>query len=158
MAKDTPPRDPFVRSRGIKYPKDGNFITGQLRASLREDRSERKETDFVLKLVRHGEVVIKVGAGSDDFYNRPEPWCSTKMWLGADTPKYVEMVKVDVFKAVHVFKDIKRNILIADREGADGVRLPQSDLTGLPGIVMEAGRAYDARASTQEAVCYGSAC
>lgn len=63
MAKDTPNRDPFVRSRGMKFPKDGNFITGQLRASLREDRYERKESDCVLKLVRDDDVVIELGAG-----------------------------------------------------------------------------------------------
>ena len=158
MAKDTPPRDPFVRSRVMEFLKDGNLITRQLRASPREDRFERKETERVLDLVCDGEGVIKVGAGSDDFYNLPEPWCSAKIWLDADIPENAKMVKFYGLNAVHVVTGIKRTILIADREGADRVRLPQSDLTGLPGIVMEAGRAYDARASTQEVVCYRSAC
>ncbi len=63
MAKDTPTRDPFVHSRGMKFPKDGTFITGQLRGALREDRYEKKESDCVLKLVRDEDVVIELGAG-----------------------------------------------------------------------------------------------
>jgi FkbM family methyltransferase len=63
MAKDTPNRDPFVRSRGMKFPKDGKFITGQLRGALREDRYEKKESDCVLKLVRDDDIVIELGAG-----------------------------------------------------------------------------------------------
>jgi FkbM family methyltransferase len=60
---DTTGRDPFVTSKGMKFPKDGQFITGQLRTSLREGRYEAKEAQCVLKLVRDGDTVIELGAG-----------------------------------------------------------------------------------------------
>jgi hypothetical protein len=47
-----PTRDFFVTSKGMKFPKDGHFITGHLRAALRENRYEAKESQCVLKLVR----------------------------------------------------------------------------------------------------------
>ena len=59
----TTKRRPFVESRGMKFPKDGYFITGKLRGALRENRYEAKESDSVLKLVRDGDTVIELGAG-----------------------------------------------------------------------------------------------
>lgn len=63
MDSNTPTRDPFVTSKGMKFPKDGHFILGQLRGALRENRYEAKETNCVLKLVRDGDTVIELGAG-----------------------------------------------------------------------------------------------
>lgn len=56
-------RDPFVMSKGMKFPKDGHFITGQLRAALRENRYEAKEAQCILRLVRDEDTVIELGAG-----------------------------------------------------------------------------------------------
>ncbi|MEH6829350.1 MAG: FkbM family methyltransferase [Sulfitobacter sp.] len=63
MPKDPPNPNPFVTSRGMKFPKDGNFITGKLRASLRDNMYEGKEAQCVLKLVRDDDIVIELGAG-----------------------------------------------------------------------------------------------
>jgi len=59
----TPTPAHYILSKGMKFPKDGTFITGQLRASLREDRYEAKEAQCVLKLVRDGDTVLELGAG-----------------------------------------------------------------------------------------------
>ncbi|UWR23737.1 FkbM family methyltransferase [Sulfitobacter sp. S190] len=56
-------RSPFVRSRGLKFPKDGRFIRGQIRGALRENRYESKESEAVLKVVRDGDTVMELGAG-----------------------------------------------------------------------------------------------
>lgn len=63
MDGDPPTRDPFIISKGMKFPKDGHFITGKLRGALRENRYEAKETNCILKLVRDGDTVIELGAG-----------------------------------------------------------------------------------------------
>ncbi|KIN72940.1 FkbM family methyltransferase [Sulfitobacter guttiformis] len=55
--------DQFVMSKGLKFPKDGRFITGQLRAALRENRYEAKEASCALKLVRDDDTIIELGAG-----------------------------------------------------------------------------------------------
>ncbi|WP_299416480.1 FkbM family methyltransferase [uncultured Sulfitobacter sp.] len=63
MDGNTPNRDPYITSKGMKFPKDGHFITGQLRGALRDNRYEAKETNCVLKLVRDEDTVIELGAG-----------------------------------------------------------------------------------------------
>lgn len=63
MNDESTTRDPFITSKGMKFPKDGVFITGQLRAALRENRYEAKEAFCVLKLVRDEGTVIELGAG-----------------------------------------------------------------------------------------------
>lgn len=57
------PRSPYVVSRGIKFPKDGKFITGMIRGSLKQGSYEAKEADVMLKVVRDGDTVIELGAG-----------------------------------------------------------------------------------------------
>lgn len=56
-------KSPYVMSKGMKFPKDGKFITGQLRAALRDNRYEAKEANNVLRLVRDNDTVIELGAG-----------------------------------------------------------------------------------------------
>lgn len=56
-------RSPFVKSRGMKFPKDGHFIRGKLRGALRDGLYEAKETAAVLSVVRDGDTVIELGAG-----------------------------------------------------------------------------------------------
>ncbi|MDF1727368.1 MAG: FkbM family methyltransferase [Sulfitobacter sp.] len=53
----------FVRSRGMRFPKDPEVITNRLRRSLRTDTYERKEAEAVLRTVRDGDRVIELGAG-----------------------------------------------------------------------------------------------
>lgn len=220
--------DPFVMSKGMKFPKDGHFITGKLRAALRDNRYEAKEADCVLKLVRDGDTVIELGAGigfmstlvatrrkiksvfafeanpslipyiesvhaanaltnahvthailgkragSTDFYVRDNLLSSSMEPLEGDTPDKTQKVKVDVLNAAHVFKEINPSILIADIEGAEATLLPQMDLSGLRGAMvelhpqyigpegvnavfrafMDAGLAYYARGSTHKVVCF----
>jgi FkbM family methyltransferase len=63
MNDESTTRDPVITSKGMKFPKDGVFITGQLRAALRKNRYEAKEAFCVLKLVRDEDTVIELGAG-----------------------------------------------------------------------------------------------
>jgi FkbM family methyltransferase len=229
MDGDPPPtRDPFIISKGMKFPKDGHFITGKLRGALRENRYEAKETSCVLKLVRDGDTVIELGAGigymstlvatrrkiknvfafeanpnlipyiqsvyaannltnahvvhgilgkrngSSNFYVRRNLLSSSMAPLDEDTEETTQKVKVDVLNAGHVFKEIKPDILIADIEGAEATLLPQLDLTGLRGAMielhpqhigpegvnavframMDAGLAYYARASTHKVISF----
>lgn len=220
--------DAYVMSKGMKFPKDGHFITGKLRAALRDNRYEAKEADCVLKLVRDGDTVIELGAGigfmstlvatrrkiksvfafeanpslipyiesvhtanaltnahvthailgkragSTDFYVRDNLLSSSMEPLEGDTPDKTQKVKVDVLNAAHVFKEINPSILIADIEGAEATLLPQMDLSGLRGAMvelhpqyigpegvnavfrafMDAGLAYYARGSTHKVVCF----
>ena len=53
----------FLRSRGMKFPKDPNIIKGSIRRSLRRETYEEKETNAVLRTVREGDRVIELGAG-----------------------------------------------------------------------------------------------
>ncbi|MEP1766476.1 MAG: FkbM family methyltransferase [Sulfitobacter sp.] len=63
MDGDTLNHDPFIMSKGMKFPKDGHFLTPKLRGALRENRYEAKEASCVLKLVRDEDTVIELGAG-----------------------------------------------------------------------------------------------
>ncbi|AXI48837.1 FkbM family methyltransferase [Sulfitobacter sp. SK012] len=47
----------------MKFPKDNQFIKGQIRGALRKDLYEGKESDAVMKVVRDDDVVIELGAG-----------------------------------------------------------------------------------------------
>ena len=223
-----PTRDTFVMSKGMKFPKDGHFITGQLRAALRENRYEAKEAQCVLKLVRDEDTVIELGAGigfmstliatkrkikavhafeanpalipyirsvheanelenadvtnailgprkgSADFYVRQNLLSSSMEPLEGATDENTQKVKADVLNARQTFKSVDANVLNVDIEGADATLLPQLDLTGLRGAMielhpqyigpegviavfkamMDAGLAYYARGSTHNVVCF----
>ncbi len=53
----------FIRSRGMRFPKDGRIIQGRIRGALRQESYERKEADAALRNVRAGDVVMELGAG-----------------------------------------------------------------------------------------------
>ncbi|WP_406645054.1 FkbM family methyltransferase [Aliisedimentitalea scapharcae] len=53
----------YIESRGIRFPKDGVFITGRIRGSLRSGEYEAKEAAAVLKAVQDGDTVMELGAG-----------------------------------------------------------------------------------------------
>ena len=57
------PKNPFIRSRGMKIPKHPQFTTGRVRGALREGTYERKECDAVMRMVRKDDVVLELGAG-----------------------------------------------------------------------------------------------
>lgn len=54
---------PYIESRGVRFPKDGVFITGRIRGSLRSGEYEAKEATAVLKAVQDGDTVMELGAG-----------------------------------------------------------------------------------------------
>ncbi|QUJ77870.1 FkbM family methyltransferase [Sulfitobacter albidus] len=56
-------KNPYVVCNGIRFPKDGHFITGRIRGALRKNAYEAKETEAVLRVVREGDTVIELGAG-----------------------------------------------------------------------------------------------
>ncbi len=53
----------YVRSRGMLFPKDNDFIKGRVRKLLRTNGYEQKESDAALRVVREGDVVIELGGG-----------------------------------------------------------------------------------------------
>ncbi|MDA7426649.1 FkbM family methyltransferase [Thalassococcus lentus] len=57
------PRNPFIKSRGLKIPKHPELTTGRVRGALREGNYERKECDAVMRVVREGDTVLELGAG-----------------------------------------------------------------------------------------------
>ncbi len=54
---------PYIESCGVRFPKDGVFITGRIRGSLRSGEYEAKEAAAVLKAVQDGDTVMELGAG-----------------------------------------------------------------------------------------------
>lgn len=53
----------YIESRGVRFPKDGIFITGRIRGSLRSGEYEAKEAEAVLKAVQDGDTIMELGAG-----------------------------------------------------------------------------------------------
>ncbi|SMX36086.1 FkbM family methyltransferase [Maliponia aquimaris] len=60
---ETPERDPYLHSRGMKIPKHPQITRGRTRAALKQDGYERKECDAVLRVVREGDRVLELGGG-----------------------------------------------------------------------------------------------
>lgn len=54
---------PFIRARGVRFPKDADLITPRIRASLRGATYEARAADTVLKLVQPDDRVLELGAG-----------------------------------------------------------------------------------------------
>lgn len=63
MGETPAPTQDFIRSRGLRFPKDRNVITQRIRASLRSGDYEKREADAVLKLVKRDDTVIELGGG-----------------------------------------------------------------------------------------------
>jgi len=59
----TPPRNPYIRSRGMRFPKHPQITTGRIRGSLREGTYEAKECDAVMRVVQAGDIVLELGGG-----------------------------------------------------------------------------------------------
>ncbi|MFZ5961458.1 FkbM family methyltransferase [Thalassococcus sp. BH17M4-6] len=57
------PRDPYLRSRGMKIPKHPQITTGRIRGALKGETYERKECDAVSRMVQDGDVVLELGGG-----------------------------------------------------------------------------------------------
>ena len=57
------PTSAFITSRGMKFPNHADIIKGRLRALLRKNVYEYKESVAALRVVREGDVVIELGAG-----------------------------------------------------------------------------------------------
>lgn len=61
---DTPnPDTGFIRSRGMKFPKNNNIIKGRVRRLLRTNGYEEKEADAALRIVKKNDVVLELGGG-----------------------------------------------------------------------------------------------
>ncbi len=57
------PRDPFLRSRGMKIPKHPQITTGRVRGAIKGETYERKECDAVMRMVQDDDVVLELGGG-----------------------------------------------------------------------------------------------
>lgn len=53
----------YVKSRGMLFPKNNDFIKGRVRKLLRTNAYEKKESDAALRVLREGDVVIELGGG-----------------------------------------------------------------------------------------------
>ena len=57
------PERPYIRSRGIKMPKEREIIRGRTRNALRQGTYEGFEADAVMKIAREGDTVLELGGG-----------------------------------------------------------------------------------------------
>lgn len=57
------PASKVIRSRGVAFPINPQFIRGPLRGSLRKGTYESREADAVLRIVRDGDRVLELGGG-----------------------------------------------------------------------------------------------
>ena len=57
------PIDPFLRSRGMKIPKNPQITKGMMRADLKNGTYERKEADAAMRVVNSDDVVLELGGG-----------------------------------------------------------------------------------------------
>lgn len=53
----------FIKSRGLNFPKNSDFLSGPVRGALRAGNYKQSETEIVLKVVQKDDVVIELGAG-----------------------------------------------------------------------------------------------
>lgn len=53
----------YIKSRGLKFPKDGEYLTGKVRGLLGSGDYERHMTAAALKATREGDTVLDLGCG-----------------------------------------------------------------------------------------------
>ena len=53
----------FIKSRSLKFPKDGTYLTGKVRGLLRAGDYERELVAAALKATRAEDVVLDLGCG-----------------------------------------------------------------------------------------------
>lgn len=53
----------YIKSRGLKFPKDDTYLTRKVRRVLRENAYERALTAAALKATREGDTVLDLGCG-----------------------------------------------------------------------------------------------
>ena len=53
----------YIQSRGLKFPKDGTYLTGKVRGLLRRGRYEAEMATAALKAAREGDRVLDLGCG-----------------------------------------------------------------------------------------------
>jgi FkbM family methyltransferase len=52
-----------IKSRGLKFPKDGTYLTGKVRGLLKSGAYERDLAAAALKATREGDIVLDLGCG-----------------------------------------------------------------------------------------------
>lgn len=52
-----------IKSRGLKFPKDGTYLTGKVRGLLKASGYERELAAAALKATREGDIVLDLGCG-----------------------------------------------------------------------------------------------
>ena len=53
----------YIKSRGLKFPKDGTYLTGKVRGLLRSGDYERDMAAAALRATREGDTVLDLGCG-----------------------------------------------------------------------------------------------
>ena len=53
----------YIKSRGLKFPKDGTYLTGKVRSLLRDHSYERALVAAALKATHEGDTVLDLGCG-----------------------------------------------------------------------------------------------
>jgi len=53
----------FIRTRGMRFPKDPDIVQGRIRKLLRTNTYEEKEVFAALRVVREGDTVMELGGG-----------------------------------------------------------------------------------------------
>lgn len=115
---DTPARNPFLISRGMKIPKHSDLTRGRVRGALKQGTYERKECDAVLRVVRPGDRVLELGGG----IGYMSTLLSVKAGAGLVTSYEANPALIPYIRSVHAANGVTnvdlRNALLSPEAGA----------------------------------------
>lgn len=111
------PKNPFLRSRGMKIPKHPQITTGRIRGALRENLYERKECEAVMRVVQADDVVLELGGG----IGYMSTLIATKKAVKEIHTYEANPTLIDYIHSVHAANDVKNvtvhNKLLATKKG-----------------------------------------
>lgn len=107
----------FIKSRGVRFPKDPKFIHGRLRRSLRTNNHESKEAECVLRTVRNDDVVLELGSGIGFMSS----FVATKRYVRSVDTFEANPALIPYIRKVHAANDLSNVTLhhgiLGDKEG-----------------------------------------
>ncbi|WP_050930528.1 FkbM family methyltransferase [Aestuariivita boseongensis] len=117
IAQSVNPKNPYVISRGMKFPKVPEIMGGRIRASLRDGGYEAKEAECVLRNVKPDDTVIELGGGIGFMSTLAATKCGAKaVHTYEGNPRLIPYIR-----AVHLANDCTHveinNALLGPRKG-----------------------------------------
>ena len=92
----------FIRSRGMLFPKNPNFIKGRVRRLLRTDHYELKEAEAALRIVKKDDVVLELGGGIGYMSTLVATKCNVREVHSFEANPYL----IPYIKSVHAANDV----------------------------------------------------